>query len=78
MRSVFILLVALQLLFSRFISFESPSSESMHFRLPTPTCIYVDSYVLTLGLYLIDAGVCLRCGNRPEHTSSGHYSASLW
>ena len=45
-KSVYILLFALQLLFSRFISFRAIAS---FFRPPTPACIYIYSYVVTPG-----------------------------
>ena len=43
MRSAFILLVALQLLFSRFISFRVIAY--FFFAYPPASCIYIDSYI---------------------------------
>ena len=51
-KSVYILLFALQLLFSQFISFRAIASL---FRPPTPAYLY--SYVFTPGPYRIDMGV---------------------
>ena len=59
-KSVYILLFALQLLFSRFVSFRvSFIAIAVFFRPPTPACIYIYSYVSTPGLYRIDMGVFL-------------------
>ena len=58
MRSAYILLFALHLLFSRFVSFRvSFIAIAVFFRLPTPTYIY--SYISTPGLYRVDIGVFL-------------------
>ena len=47
MRSAFILLVALQLLFSRFVSFRlSFRALYSFFARPPSSCIYIDSYTL--------------------------------
>ena len=46
---------------------ESPSA-ALHFFAHPPLPVYIYSYVFTPGLYRIDIGVCLRCGNGPEYT----------
>ena len=42
------------------------------FRPPTPACIFI---YFTPGLYRMDMGVFLRCGNGPEYTFRCHCSA---
>ena len=65
MRSAFILLVALQLLFSRFISFKVSFKVIVYLFRPLILFLYI---AITLGQYRIDVGVFLAL-KRPEYAS---------